>query len=505
MQRISMKQPRKVLLLELNEVSWRVVDQLISERGPSFLPNFGKLRAEGAWGIQSAVERPPLLDPWVTWVTLHTGVGPEVHGASVLEQSEHTITAKRTWQYASEAGRSVGVFGSISAYPPPPLAGFVVPGPFAPGNETHPPQLEPVQALNRRYTQAHNGTSRPPGAFEAIRNGIELFQLGLRARTVGKVALQLLRERIQPHLRWKRVCLQPELNFDFFTALYRRHRPDFATWHTNHAAHFMHHYWRAWDDSSFPAKSSPLERSRFGEAVPFGYRLCDELIGRAMRLIDRDTVLAVASSMGQQPFVSDRYAEGKIVVRIKDIDKLLDIVGRQGVESVVPTMVPQWNLAVPNPDRRAFVKRQFEAIRRQQGDGPIEPAFAVQETHDQLTITPLGLARYVAPTRYDFALPDGRVRSAALEELFAMDTPTVKQGMHHIDGMLAFFGDGVPARRLPDCTNLDVAPTLLSLLAVPVPAAMRGQALQVVASVRGPDRAPRSALHGSEIDSAAVH
>lgn len=39
----------KVLLLELNEINWRVVDRLLEQRGKAFLPNFEKLRAEGAW------------------------------------------------------------------------------------------------------------------------------------------------------------------------------------------------------------------------------------------------------------------------------------------------------------------------------------------------------------------------------------------------------------------------------------------------------------------------
>ena len=52
------------------------------------------------------------------------------------------------------------------------------------------------------------------------------------------------------------------------------------------------------------------------------------------------------------------------------------------------------------------------------------------------------------------------------------------QGMHHIDGLLAFYGAGVRRGvRLPDCTNLDVAPTLLALMDVAVPAVMEGQVL----------------------------
>jgi hypothetical protein len=470
---------QKVLLLEFNEINWPVVDRLIEERGAGFLPNFVRLREQGAWAQQSAVERPPLLDPWITWVTLHTGVSPAVHGASVLEQDSETISAKRTWQYVAEAGRSVGVFGSISAYPPKPLKGFMVPGPFAPSDDTFPDSLRPVQAINRRYTQAHNKTSRSPGVVEGLRIGSRLLGLGLRPSTCLRVAAQLLRERVSPHMRWRRVSLQPLMNFDFFDKLYRRERPDFATWHSNHAAHYMHHYWRAWDDSNFPSKAPPGEREKFGDAVPYGYRICDELLGRAMRLIDDQTVLVLASSMGQQPYVSEKYDQGKIVVRIKDIGTLLEVIGRDGITDVLPTMVPQWNLTVPDAKRRMEVRNQFEGVRRIVR-GQEEPGFSVSETGQILTITPMGLAREPKGVEYLFPGAAGRpAMRQPLERLFAVDTPTVKQGMHHINGVLAFYGKGIQrGKNLPPCTNLDVAPTLLSLMGLGRPAVMEGRVLE---------------------------
>ena len=475
-----MKTRKKILLLEFNEINWQVVDQLIVERGENFLPNFVRLRKHGAWATQSAVERPPLLDPWITWVTLHTGVSPAVHGASVLEQDSDTIRAKRTWHYASEAGRSVGVFGSISAYPPVPLKGFMVPGPFAPSDDTFPDALRPVQQINRRYTQAHNKTTRSPGLLEGLRMGARLVQLGLRPSTCVRVAAQLVRERLRPHSRWRRVTLQPLLNFDFFARLYRRERPDFATWHSNHAAHYMHHYWRAWDDSKFSSKSPPAERAKYGQAVPLGYQICDELLGRAMDLIDDQTVLVLASSMGQQPYVSEKYDQGKIVVRIKNIDRLLGVIGREGIDEVIPTMVPQWNLAVPDGARRQALKRQFAAIVRAI-DGVEEAGFSVSETGQILTITPLGLARQRPGIEYVIPHTDGRAASRhPIDELFAMDTPTVKQGMHHVNGILAFYGKDVHrGKPLPSCTNLDVAPTLLSLMGLDLPAVMEGSVLNV--------------------------
>ncbi|MEZ4302160.1 MAG: hypothetical protein R3B70_44950 [Polyangiaceae bacterium] len=80
-------------------------------------------------------------------------------------------------------------------------------------------------------------------------------------------------------MRWKRVGLQPQINFDFFKTIYKRYEPEYATWHTGHCAHYMHHYWRAWDDSQFKVKATPEEKKHFGSAVEYGYQLADELLG----------------------------------------------------------------------------------------------------------------------------------------------------------------------------------------------------------------------------------
>ena len=472
---------RNVLLVEINEITWTVIDRLCDARGPRFLPNLTKLCRDGAWGAPSALESPPYLDPWVTWVTAHTGVPREIHGATVLEQEVSSSSAKRTWEYAAEAGLSVGVYGSIGAYPPPPVEGFVIPGPFAPGSETHPAHLAPIQELNRRYTQVHTKARAPLGSVDTARLGFELARHGLRPATVAAIVRQLAEECVRPTSRWRRPSLQPLINADLFESLYRRVRPRFATWHTNHAAHYMHHYWRAWDDRGFLAAASPAECARYRAAVPHGYRLCDWLLGRFLRMIDANTVLVVASSMGQQPYVSERHRDGRVVVRIRDIDRLLAIVGRDGVVEVVPTMVPQWNLRVSSVDARAALRDRLKRAERIV-DGERKPAFGVVETGATLTLTPRGLSSARARVRYRFpGCPGAREDGYPLAELFAVDTPTPKQGMHHPQGVLLAYGPGIrPGVKIGAATNLDLAPTLLTLLGLPVPEVMRAHGGRVL-------------------------
>jgi hypothetical protein len=468
---------RKVLLLEFNEITWTIINPLIAS---GKLPNLARLRREGTFASPEATENRPHLDPWVTWVTLHTGVERSVHGATVLEQDSSMIRAKRTWDYAIEAGKSVGVFGSISAYPPRPVRGFIVPGPFAPGPETFPQFLQPVQDLNRRYTQVHNNIVPPDTLLEMARKGVQLFKLGLRRQTAARIALQLAREKVEPHLAWKRVALQPLINYDFFESLYRRYCPDFATWHTNHAAHYMHRYWRAMDDRPFSVAASQDEKKKYGGAIEYGYELCDELLGRFMKLCGDDTVLVVASSMGQEPYRHHGYTAGKIPVRIRDMRRLLALIGAEGVTEVNPMLLPQWNLCIPNAAKRAIVCKRLQAATCVGGVHP--RAMDVIETGDILTLSPRAIAKQGGEVRYFFpGVPKASPKGYPLGDLFVADLPTANESMYHPTGVLGFWGKGVRAGvEINDTTNLDIAPTLLALLGVPVPSVMKGRVLAEV-------------------------
>jgi predicted AlkP superfamily phosphohydrolase/phosphomutase len=470
-------QPKKVLLLEFNEITWTIIDPMMAK---GKLPNLARMKREGAWGSPEALERYPHLDPWITWVTLHTGVERSVHGATVLEQDQDTIKAKRTWDYVVDAGKSIGVFGSVSAFPPRPVKGFMVPGPFSPSDDTYPAYFKPVQALNRMHTRAHNKVEGEAGPLGVIKQGIDLLRFGLRPETCLRIAKQLIHERLDKHVKWRRPALQPLVNYDFFAHMYRRFRPDYATFHTNHAAHYMHHYWRAYDDSQFLAKSPPDEKKHLGGAVEYGYELCDELLGRFMKLADSDTVVVLATSMGQKPYVKDNFPTGRFVARFKDVRKILELCGAKTVTEIVHVMNPQVNVKIPDAAERRQVMEHCSRVRRQIGGGPRTETIYVVEVGDILTITPGGLADGdTAQVRYFFdGAPGARTEGYAFDELFALDAPSAKQGMHDPRGLVILHGPGIrPGVELTGAGPLDIAPTILSLLGIAIPASMPGRPL----------------------------
>jgi hypothetical protein len=309
-----------------------------------------------------------------------------------------------------------------------------------------------------------------------VQQGVQLLRFGLKPTTILRTVRQLAHECLQPHVSWKRVTLQALMNYDFFMRLYRQFRPVYATWHDNHVAHYMHHYWRAMDDTAFLTPATPEEKHRYGHAVEYGYKMLDHLLGRFMRNVDDNTILVLASSMGQQPYVTERYPSGRITVRMRDIHQILHIIGAQGVKAVSPVMAQQWNVTIPDPIKRAQTK---QALLHVYSTGEKHEVFAVDEEGDILRITPRGIAKRESDVKVFFHdSQDPTQQQYDFDELFMTDDPTPKEGVHHPEGVLALWGKGIrQGVEIRHTTNLDIAPTILTLLGVPVPPIMQGRVL----------------------------
>lgn len=474
---------RKVLLAEFNEISWRVID-LLCKRGR--LPIFSEFKSQGAWGSPIADEMPPNLDPWISWTTVYTGRPQSEHGVRFLEQPPETVTGPKLADIAADAGKVMGVYGSIMHWPPRrDIRGFWVPSTFAPGPETTPAELQPIQELNLTHTRAHNPLSgRPKGSI--LKRGMQLLSLGLKPRTAAEVAGFLANWKLRPDRKWQKVSLQPLINIDFFESLYRTHQPDFATFHTNHVAHYMHRFWRAMDPTPFLKPPSADEVRKYGGAIEFGYRIAERVLQRLWRLVDQNTVLVLASGLGQQPYVVDEFPEGRKVVRIKSIEQLLELGGIAGHCEAIPMMAPQWNIRIPDPQKRA----QAETIFRTAWTGtPETRLYALDTVGDTVCINVFQNNLKGIDLEAPCVVAS---RNFRLGELIATQDATPKEGWHERTGVVVFRGAGVrKGVQIGECTNLDLAPTMLHLMGLEIPSHMKGRVLEE--AFEGPTRTGKPA------------
>jgi hypothetical protein len=179
--------------------------------------------------------------------------------------------------------------------------------------------------------------------------------------------------------------------------------------------------------------------------------------------------------LGQQPYVTEEFRGGRTVLRLTDIGQVLDLLGVRGKCEPYSVMAPQWNLRFPD---EAGLRAADQALTEAYVGRPEQQLFAHTVAGNTISIN----VRQKLPRPIDwdaecvFPTTGRRVR---MRELCAEKDPTPKQGYHDPAGVLIVSGPGVrPGVEIEDCTTLDLAPTMLRLLGLPVPDHMTGRVLE---------------------------
>ena len=150
---------RDVLVYELNEVPWQIIDLYVRRRPQSTLASV----VQQAQCLVTVDDDPELLSPWRTWPTFHTGLYTKDHNSWALGQDPETFRGEPIWDVAERAGLRVGTFGVPQSWPPRQFAndGFCIPDTFARDPQTRPASLSRFQEFNLSMT-AENASHRTP-------------------------------------------------------------------------------------------------------------------------------------------------------------------------------------------------------------------------------------------------------------------------------------------------------------------------------------------------------
>jgi hypothetical protein len=332
----------KLLLLEMNEVPYRVLDTYQRERPTSSL---SRLLARSSQYVTVTEDR-LALDPWISWPTLHRGVTDETHQILHLGQILNDVDAAfpPIWRILRERGLGVGVFGSLhSSNIPPDVSqySFYLPDYFDEKVFAHPKSLNAFQALSISMTRqsARNVTRKlPVGAFARFLATAPAS--GLSFRTMVDSAGHLASEALDGSRRIRRRAYQPLIMADIFFHQLRRKQPDFATFYTNHVAAAMHRYWAA----TFPQDyDTPLERGwieRYEGEIRFAMDKLDKILQLFITFVDThpEYTLLVASSMGQAAIPAKKTFS---FLTIANLPKFMSQLGvPPGSWEAKPAMVP---------------------------------------------------------------------------------------------------------------------------------------------------------------------
>jgi hypothetical protein len=446
---------RAVIVLEFNELSPILMRRFIDA---GRLPSFRRLHDEAGVWITDAGERPPFLEPWIQWITVHSGQRYAEHGVFNLDEG-HRVEAPRIWDVLSAAGLESWICGSMNVTAAPGFRGWMLPDPWTTHVPPRPDELLPYFDFVRRHVLEYTNEQVPVTVADRMRFVAFMARHGLSVPTAWAIVRQLATERVDRRTRWRRAVLLDRLQFDLFRWHWRRARPAFSTFFLNSTAHFQHFYWRNLEPELFAVRPAEDEQRALADAVPFGYRQMDRLVEETLAMADRDTTVVLCTGLSQQPCLGYEESGGKVIYRPRDFERLLAFAGVTARSRVAPVMAEEFHVYLDSEAAAEDAERRLAAMRVGE-----RPALAVRRDGAGLFC---GCKIHAAvPASAQVAASGG---SAPFFSLF-YQVEGVKSGMHHPEGLLWIRTPegrhAVHRQRLP---LTEVYPMLLELLGVPAP------------------------------------
>jgi predicted AlkP superfamily phosphohydrolase/phosphomutase len=505
----------KVLIIGLDGATFDLMLPWVAE---GRLPTLGRLLGEGAWSrLQSTI--PPITP--CAWSSFMTGKNPGNHGLfDFLEPAPQghgfrftnatSRHAESLWGYLSRLGRRVGVVNVPMTYPPEPVNGYLISG---------------LDTPDERSPYYH-----PAGLRQELRDDGILYRLDIRH--IGNMRTDRRRDhQLREHLDIEAVRTRA------LRHLRRNHPTDFTMLVYTATDQIQHQFWHYMDERH--DKHDAAGAARYRHAIRDVYVHLDGLIASLLAEVGQDTVVMLMSDHGFGPTTNVRVRlnqaleqAGLLAFRREGpagraarslaglLDRLLRCTLSAGAKRFLASWFPRLRVWFEVLDEAKLdwaqtvtftneVSRSFPMLwlNREAGLTQEQAEQALRATEQALLRltdpeTGLPVISHVYRTRdlyqgpytsrapelipswwEDGFLLEQSVPGGPKEKVVERSRAPIQGGVefsgsHRLDGVFAVAGG--PARRGLEFSGariIDVAPTVLYLMGLPIPGDMDGRPL----------------------------
>ncbi|MDJ0617912.1 MAG: hypothetical protein QNJ63_14405 [Calothrix sp. MO_192.B10] len=460
-----MQSNKSVISLEFNELCPSLMERFIQE---GKLPNFQRFYEESEIYTTDAEEQPPFLEPWIQWVTVHSGVPYSEHQVFLLDEG-YKLKSKSIWDIISDAGLRVWICGSMNVSYNYPLNGYIIPDFWSTKINPNSDEVLPYFRFVQKQVQEHTNDSISLSIGDSLKFLDFMNHHGLSLNTIGAIIQQLIREKVTGKYRWQRATIADKLQFDVFRWYYQKIKPNFSTFFLNSTAHFQHMYWRNMEPDKFQVKPSVKEQVEYETAILFGYQEMDKIIGAFFDLVDSNTTLILSTGLSQKPCFTYENIGGKHFYRPRKFENILQFAGVKSNYSCSPVMSEEFHIRFENEQDAYEAEQRLLALEVNE-----RPMMRLQRNGTEV-LGGCGIFNKL-PNDATLSIANSK-HSVPFFDIF-YQIEDIKSGMHHPDGILWI--------RKPNHQHsvhhqkvslLSVAPTILDLLKVPKPDFMKGVVL----------------------------
>lgn len=438
------KSDKRLILLELNEINFDVVEKYVAADASRF-PALAKLLA-GARIRTTSEQKYEELEPWIQWPSVHTAKSYAEHGVFRLGDIVGSGNPQ-IFEQLEQAGYKVGAISAMNAENRLQQPAYFIPDPWT---QTPPDSSWWSRTLSAAVSQAVNDNA----------------QSRITAKSALQVMLGLLRfARIKHYSRylnlvagsgkkpWLKALVLDLLLHDVHWSFFHSRRPHFSTLFLNAGAHIQHHYFfnaiplRAEIDNKNPSWYAKEDEDPLADVLD----LYDLIVGEYFSLTDVDVVLA--TGLAQKPY--DRI---KFYYRLNSHADFLRGLGI-AFKEVYPRMTRDFLIEFDD-EKDALKAQETLAGVHVQNDGL--PLFGeIDNRGKSLFVTLTYPHEVLASTNYIFG---DRVQALLSQVSFV----AIKNGMHQPEGF-AFFSPNVASHAPADMSHVArLGETVKSYFGIPL-------------------------------------
>lgn len=354
-------------LIELNEINFEFVKYYI-DRGQ--LPCFAHLIAKHGVGTTVSETVYDHIEPWIQWVTAHTGKTLDEHGVFRLgDIVDRDI--EQIWERLERRGLAVGAVSPMNASNRLKKPSFFVPDPWTPSTVS---ADGATQALYRAVRQAvgdNAGGRITMGSLFGLCRGFITHVPVSRWSTYARLVLRA-RGR-----SWVKAIVLDELLADLFMSLASSRKPAFASLFLNAGAHIQHHY--LFNSAAYKGgRTNPAWYVGAGEdPVLEIYQAYDRFLSRLLERFSDARVL-LATGLHQDPYPVECF-----YWRLRDHKSFLDWAGCDYV-SVEPLMSRDFVVRCKDAQQAVSTAEILTSARI---DTETSPVFTVDNRGDSVFCT----------------------------------------------------------------------------------------------------------------------
>jgi hypothetical protein len=312
---------KKTILLGLNELNFEFIEKYI-ELG--LLPNFEKLFNKFGYKSTISENKYELLEPWIQWVTIHTGKTYEEHKIFRLGDIVDHKNLTQLWNVAEEKGLSVGAISPFNARNDLKNPLFFVPDPWT---KTPVAGTQLLKDLSAAASNAVNENANNEVGKSSLFTILKSF-LAYVPFTRWFSYLPLAVKVTKPGVK---AVIFDSLLGDVFFNQWKKYSPDFSSLFLNTGAHTQHHYMFNASVYEGEVKNPEWYCASGHDPLIIILKEYDKIVGKLLDL--PNTRLFIATGLHQNPHNHITY-----YWRLKNHTQSLKDMGVTGFAEAIPRM-----------------------------------------------------------------------------------------------------------------------------------------------------------------------